>query len=103
MARPVLNGAVIEVNARTGRLLRTLSGGRYGFRIPVAIVTDGSHVWVTSGLGNSVTELSASDGSWITTVHGILSPVALALTPNGAWVLSSPVHGTALVIQLPRA
>jgi DNA-binding beta-propeller fold protein YncE len=62
-------GWVTELDATDGHRVRTLSGGRYSFDDPTAIAVDGTHVWVTSLGGNSVTELNASDGSWVQTLH----------------------------------
>jgi hypothetical protein len=72
-------GSVLELNASNGRWIRTFSGGRYGFRYPDAIAAGGGHIWVANDpqTGNgqtpkpgdgSVTELNASDGSWIRTL-----------------------------------
>jgi DNA-binding beta-propeller fold protein YncE len=36
---------------------------------PSAIAADGTHVWVTNVGNDSVTELNASDGSWVQTLH----------------------------------
>ena len=35
----------------------------------VAAPADGTHVWVTNVGNDSVTELNASDGSWVQTLH----------------------------------
>jgi Protein kinase domain len=49
---------------------RVLAAGKYGFSLPENIADDGTHIWVTNGKGNSVTELNASDGKWIRTLSG---------------------------------
>lgn len=51
------------------------------------IAVDGTHIWVTNYNGNSVTELNASDGSWIRTVSG---PEYGFNTPDG--ITSDGVH-----------
>lgn len=45
-------GSVTEINAKTGAVVRVLSGARYGFKLPVAIAVAGSQVWV-AGVGPS--------------------------------------------------
>jgi hypothetical protein len=82
-------------------LVRTLSGGRYGFNSPVAIADDGVHVWVANGLGDSVTELDASNGQWVRTLSGIPSPVAIAVGGARVWVVSAPDHGPGSVTEIP--
>ena len=61
------NDSVTELNADDGSPVMILSGGSYGFSGPDAIAVDGTHVWVVNYDG-TVTELNASDGSWIRTV-----------------------------------
>src|SRR5262249_47877724 len=50
------------------------SGARYGFNAPYSIASAGGRIWVTNlypGIGGgSVTELNASDGSWVATLTG---------------------------------
>ena len=76
--------------------MQTLSGGRYGFKDPDAIAVDGTHIWVANGGvpanggGGSVTELNASDGSWVQTLsggsYGFYSPDAIAVDGTHVWV-----------------
>lgn len=42
------HGAVTEINAKTGALVRVLSGSPYNFYTPDALVASGSDVWVSS-------------------------------------------------------
>src|SRR6266581_217839 len=51
--------SVTELSARTGRLVKVISGSRYKFADPTAIASDGTRVWVPS---ESVTELNARTG-----------------------------------------
>jgi hypothetical protein len=95
------DGSVSELNAANGSWIRTLSHERYGFRYPVAIAADGAHIWIAndpqSGDGRtpkpgdgSVTELKASDGSWIRTLsggsYGFDFPAAIAISGTHLWV-----------------
>lgn len=49
-----------------------MSGGCYNFDSPAGMAVDGAQVWITSSnideTGGSVTELNATDGSWICTL-----------------------------------
>ena len=70
----VLNGgndSVTELDARTGARVQTLSAARYGFNATfndtAGIIDDGANVWV--GNENSVTQISAGDGSLIRTLR----------------------------------
>jgi hypothetical protein len=95
------DGSVTELNASDGSWVRTLSGGRYGFRYPSAIAADGTHIWVANdpetGDGEppqpgdgSVTELNASDGSWVRTLsgsnYGFDFPSAIVADGTRVWV-----------------
>jgi hypothetical protein len=80
---------VTELDASTGRWMRTLSGGSYGFNGSNAIAAGGGDVWVANIRGFSVTELDASTGHWVRTLGaGNLTPVAFALDGPDVWVLN---------------
>jgi hypothetical protein len=49
---------VTELNAKTGALVKVITG----FNIVLVVWSDGTHVWVASQFGNSVTELNAATG-----------------------------------------
>jgi len=67
-----------------------LSGGSYGFSGPQAVAFDGTHLWVTNDIGNSVTELNAADGSWVQTLSGgtyrLNLPQSIAFDGTHVWV-----------------
>ncbi len=42
----------------------------YAFNQPQAIASDGSNVWVVNSVGNTVTQMKASDGSWVKNLSG---------------------------------
>ena len=92
--------SVTELNASTGSWIQTISetatGGPPGFLGPAGMVFDGTHIWVAnsffeSGVGNSVTELNASDGSFVQTVSGgaIDGPDDIAFDGTHLWVTNS--------------
>jgi outer membrane lipoprotein-sorting protein len=77
-----------------GLLLR---GGNYGFNfnsgVPgenTGIAFDGTHLWITNAFGNSVTEVNASDGSWVRTLsggsYGFSAPMGIAFDGTNLWV-----------------
>jgi len=45
---PSGHGSVTEIDARTGKLIRVLSGSRYDFRSPVAVSVAGDQVWIAN-------------------------------------------------------
>ena len=73
--------------------MRTLSGASYGFGSPLGIAFDGSHLWVTNDVGNSVTEFNKSDGSWVRTAsggsYGFNSPIGIAFDGSHLWVTNA--------------
>ena len=65
-------GGVTRIDTRDGSSF-TKDGGNYGFVRPAAIAVGGSHVWVLNDPyrgGLSVTEMNASDGSFVQTLSG---------------------------------
>lgn len=69
-----LSNSVVEIDARTGRVVRIIGGHRQHdgtlFSTPVGISSDRIHVWVTNAGNNSVTELNASTGALIQLLSG---------------------------------
>jgi hypothetical protein len=51
---------VTELNAATGTLIKVLAASPYKFDSPQDLASDGTHVWVTNGDGDTVTEFPAS-------------------------------------------
>ena len=43
-----LGDSVTELDAATGALVQVINGSSYGFNYPVAITSDGTHVWVAN-------------------------------------------------------
>jgi len=54
---------IVELNADTGSVIRTISARADGHLEPDGIVYNAGHLWVTSG--TSVAELNASDGTMV--------------------------------------
>jgi hypothetical protein len=66
------------------------SGPRFHLSGPQALAFDGTHLWVANQAGNSVTELNASDGSFVQNLSGgsynFQTPVALLSDGTHIWV-----------------
>jgi hypothetical protein len=66
-----------------------VSGPRYRFDEPVALVFDGHHIWAANYGGNSLTELDVRDGRFLRTVsgasYGFFAPSALAFDGRHIW------------------
>ena len=57
---------------------------------PYGLAFDGTHLWVANYSGNSLTELNASDGSWVRTLsggsYGFNGPLGVAFDGTHLWV-----------------
>jgi hypothetical protein len=60
---------VVEINANNGSLIRVVSADADDFNYTRFLVVDGSHVWTSNSLNNSVTELDASNGTLVRVVR----------------------------------
>jgi DNA-binding beta-propeller fold protein YncE len=69
---------------------------------PMGIAVDGTQVWVTNyghpGIGHSVTELNASNGSLVRTLYGFKYPSSVAVEGSHVWVAN---HGGNSVTEFP--
>jgi len=75
-------------------VVRTISVGSY----PWGIAFDGTNIWVTNMFGNSVTEISASNGTVLGTFTGTFSaPTGIAFDGTSIWVTN---QGSASVTEL---
>jgi len=63
-------GSLTEIDATTGRLLRRISGARYDFQAPEAIVVAGNDLFVADSGANAVTEVSPSTGELVSVLSG---------------------------------
>jgi hypothetical protein len=91
--------SVTELNASNGSWIQTISeaatGGPPGLLGPDGMVFDETHIWVANsfsegGVGNSVTELNASDGSIVAQLdggsYGFDSPDGIVFDGTHLWV-----------------
>ena len=90
------DGSIAELNARTGHLIRLISGRKYGWDTP-SFATAGRRLWVTSQTGGfhgngSVTELSTSTGRLVHFFSGrqyhFNQPFTIAARGTHAWILN---------------
>ena len=86
--------SLTELDARTGDLVRVISGERYGLLSPTSIATNGRDVWVVDcGSSDAVTELSAASGRLVrlltATRFGFERPDAVVADATHAWVANS--------------
>jgi hypothetical protein len=73
--------------------LDSLSGPRifgWGFNVPDAVSSDGTHVWVANYFGNSVTELNAATGGLVKVIkgpsYGFDRPTSISSDGVDVWV-----------------
>jgi len=100
-------GGVTRIDTRNGSSW-TKTGGVYGFERPASIAVSGPYVWVLNNPyrgGLSVTEMNASDGSFVRTLSGPqydfgrfaggfgYRPEGIAAAGNRVWV-ANPLGGS---------
>jgi hypothetical protein len=75
-------GALTEIDAATGRLLRRISSARYDFGVPEGITVSGDDLFVADSGADAVTEVDAATGRLLRVMTGAQyefdSPQALA-------------------------
>jgi hypothetical protein len=76
-------GAVTEIDAATGRVLRRISGPSYDFQVPEGIAVAGGDLFVADSASNAVTEVDPLTGRAIRVFSGpeyhFESPVGLTV------------------------
>jgi hypothetical protein len=85
-------GSLTEIDARTGRLLRRISGARYDFQAPEAISVAGNDLFVADSGANAVTEVGPSTGKLVRVLSGAQyefdSPVGLDAYGDHLYVIN---------------
>jgi hypothetical protein len=86
------NGSITELDARTGAVVRKISGPRYHFYQPVAMAVAGTDIFVANSGGAGVTEIDASTGALVRVLSGPQfgwqNPDALAVDGPDLYVAS---------------
>ena len=81
-------------SAAAPAVIRTIHVGRF----PSGVSSDGTHVWVTNSLSNTVSEIQASSGTVIRTIHVGVDPGGVSSDGTHVWVTSGD-EGTVSEIQ----
>jgi hypothetical protein len=78
--------------------VKVLKGGAYRFDGPLAITSDGVHVWVANERTSSLTEVNAKTGAFVTFIKGknFGLDVVTGIASNGSdiWVTSLGTSAT---------
>ena len=88
---PSIAGSITEFNALTGAWLRTVSGPRFSFDDPVAMVVSGGNTFVADKGSNSVSEVRIATGALVRVVarRGLDGPDGIAVAAGRVWVADS--------------
>lgn len=88
-----LQPCITEVDESSGNLVRVLRGSSEGLNWPLALASDGTHLWIANSLGNSVTEIDEATGSLVQVLRGgayrFANPDALATVGTHLWVANN--------------
>lgn len=88
-------GAVTEIDAATGTLVRILQGAPYNFLTPYSAFSNGVRIWISNHMEGTVDVLGARSGKLITVVGGHKGPSLDE--PSGIGVDASHVWITGIV------
>lgn len=84
--------AIVELDIKTGSLIRVIKDPRAGNDGPVGIAVSGGRVWVANGDGNSILELSAATGMKIRLITSMSdelnSPWNIAASRSDVWIFN---------------
>ncbi|HEY3907328.1 MAG TPA: hypothetical protein VGM14_25720 [Streptosporangiaceae bacterium] len=96
------NNSVIEVDAGSRTIMRTLSGGSYGFSSPGVMIAGGGDLWVLNTGDSSVTEIRTRDGEFVRKLsgasYGFTAASGLAISNGLLWV-TDPVGNSVTEIN----
>ena len=87
-ATPAVAGSISEIDARTGRLLRTVSGPSLAFDDPAALVVSGPHAYIADEGNDSVTEIDITSGARLNVIagQGLRKPDGITVADGHVWV-----------------
>jgi hypothetical protein len=101
------NGSIRELDARSGALLRVISGPRYCFYLPWAMAADGTDIFVANVGGSAVTEVGANTGALVRVLSGpqfqLYGPDAVAVRGPHLYVASGLAAGDSSVTEVDAA
>ncbi|HEV3313258.1 MAG TPA: hypothetical protein VG815_22335 [Chloroflexota bacterium] len=84
-------GAVTEIDASTGKLVRVLQGAPYNFLTPSVALSNGVRVWIANHIEGTVDVLGARSGKLISIIGGpkqvsLDEPSGLAIDASHIWI-----------------
>ena len=83
-------GALTEIDATTGALIRVITARRYQLNGPDAIAVAGDRAWVVDVDSSAVTEIDAATGALIRVIPSLPNvPFAIAADRAGAWLVTN--------------
>jgi hypothetical protein len=87
-ATPSVAGSISEIDARTGRLLRQVSGASLALDNPVALTVAGPDTYVADEANDSVTEIATTTGALIRVItgQGLRNPDGITVAEGHVWV-----------------
>ena len=87
-ATPAVAGSISEIDARTGHLLRKVSGPSFSFDDPIALAVSGPDAYIADVTSNSVTEIDITSGALVRVVagQGLNTPDGITVADGHVWV-----------------
>ncbi|MGA2303416.1 MAG: hypothetical protein ABSH29_04365 [Acidimicrobiales bacterium] len=87
-ATPAVAGSITEIDARTGHLLRKVSGSSFAFDDPIALAVSGPDAYIADVANNSVTEIDITSGALVRVVagQGLNTPDGITVADGHVWV-----------------
>ncbi len=87
-ATPAVAGSITEIDARTGQLLRKVSGSSFAFDDPIALAVSGPDAYIADVANNSVTEIDITSGALVRVVagQGLNTPDGITVADGHVWV-----------------
>ena len=87
-ATPAVDGSITEIDARSGHLLRKVSGSAFAFDDPIALAVSGPDTYIADVGNNSVTEIDTASGALVRVVtgQGLNTPDGITVADGHVWV-----------------
>jgi outer membrane protein assembly factor BamB len=87
-ATPAVAGSISEIDARTGHLLRKVSGPSFSFDDPIALAVSGPDAYIADVASNSMTEIDITSGALVRVVagQGLNTPDGITVADGHVWV-----------------
>lgn len=86
------SNSVFEINPGDRTIIRSLTGGSYGFDSPTTMTVGDGDLWLLNSGDNSITEIRTSDGRFVRKLsgakYGFTAAAKLAVADGHLWVTS---------------